>query len=183
MIFCETDLRQVGYLRCILGSFEAVSGLKVNLTKSEIFQVREVSYHPLLANILGCKIGSWPSSCVSLPLRAKFKSKKVWDLVMEKISRRLDFWKGPFLLKGGRLTLVKSVLSSIPNYYFSLFTALCSIVQNIETYFINFLWNDSKEHHRFYLVNWKVVCSLVDKGGLRIQRIKTHNQALLAKWL
>lgn len=33
MIFCDADARQLGYLRCILGCFEAVSGLKINLSK------------------------------------------------------------------------------------------------------------------------------------------------------
>lgn len=39
MIFCDVDIRKMGYLRCILGCFEAVLVLKINLTRSEIFQV------------------------------------------------------------------------------------------------------------------------------------------------
>lgn len=37
MIFCEADICQIGFLRCILRCFELVSGLKINLAKSEIF--------------------------------------------------------------------------------------------------------------------------------------------------
>lgn len=77
-----------------------MSGIKVNMAKSEIYQVGKVSSLPLLANILGCKIGSLVSSYLSLPLGAKFKS-KVWDPVMEKISRRLESEKleSPFPLE------------------------------------------------------------------------------------
>lgn len=39
MIICEVDMGQIGYLRCILTCFEVVSGLKINLDKSVLFQV------------------------------------------------------------------------------------------------------------------------------------------------
>lgn len=42
MIFYEVDVRQIGYLRCILRYFEVVSSLNINLAKSEIFQVEYV---------------------------------------------------------------------------------------------------------------------------------------------
>lgn len=42
MIFCDADEIQLGYLRCILACFEAVSGLKINLAKSVMFQISEV---------------------------------------------------------------------------------------------------------------------------------------------
>lgn len=39
MIFCDADATQLGYLICILSCFEIVSGLKINLAKSALFQV------------------------------------------------------------------------------------------------------------------------------------------------
>lgn len=43
MIFYDADETQLGILRCILCCFEAISGLKINLNKSELFQIGEVS--------------------------------------------------------------------------------------------------------------------------------------------
>lgn len=74
MILCDADVRQLGYWS-ILNCFEAVSGLKVNLAKSELFQVGEISNLVSLVWILGCKIGSLPTSYHGLLLRAQFKSK------------------------------------------------------------------------------------------------------------
>lgn len=73
-----------------------------------------------LAWILGCKIGFLPSSYLGISLSVRFKSKKVWNLVIEKIDERLDSWKETLLPKGGRLTLIKSALVNIPNYFHSL---------------------------------------------------------------
>lgn len=62
--------------------------------------------------------------------------------------------------KGGRLTLLKSSLASIPNYYLSLFPIPGSIANYIETKFHHFLWNNSKEHHRYHLVTGSLFIDL-----------------------
>ena len=51
--------------------FEAVSGLKINVNKSEIFPIGTVANLEELASELGCKVGSLPTSYVGLPLGAK----------------------------------------------------------------------------------------------------------------
>ena len=43
------------------------------------------------------------------------------DPVINKVAKRLDGWKRAFLLKGGRLTLIETILSAIPTYYLSFF--------------------------------------------------------------
>lgn len=119
MMFCDTDVTQLGYLRCILSCFEVVSGLKINLVKSELFQVGEDCDIDSLTWILGCEIGCLPASYLGLPLGANYKSKVIWGLVINKISLRIDLWKAPLLSKGGRLTLIKASLAVMPNYFLS----------------------------------------------------------------
>ena len=69
-----------------------------------------------LARVLGCKVGYLPSCYLGLPLEVAFKSSWVWDVVEERFQKRLALWKRQYLSKGGRLTLVKSTLSSLPIY-------------------------------------------------------------------
>ena len=40
-----------------------------------------------------------------------------WDLVIDRISRRLDGWKKAHLSLGGRITLIQSCLSHIPTVF------------------------------------------------------------------
>lgn len=80
----------------------------------------EVSNLQALAFILGRRIDSLPVTYLELPLGAKFKSSLVWQPVVERIRRKLDFWKGPLISKGGRLTMIKSSLVNIQNYFFSI---------------------------------------------------------------
>lgn len=90
MIFCDANVGRLDYLRCILVCFQAVLGLNINLSKSEIFLIGEECDIKNLAWILGCKFGSLLSSYLAMPLGASYKSKAIWILVMDIISSRLD---------------------------------------------------------------------------------------------
>jgi len=80
-----------------------------------------------LAHILGCRIGSLPMTYLGMPLGTSFKSLSIWNVVIEKVERRLASSKKLYLSKGGRVTLIHSTLSSIHTYYLSLFPILvCS---------------------------------------------------------
>ena len=127
LIFCEADLEQILILRMILIWFEAVSGLKINLSKSELVLVGVVHNIDLLLNVLGCKQGSLPMKYLGFPLGAKFKDKTIWNPILEKMERRLMGWKCLYLSRGGRVTLIKSTLSNLPTYFLSLFPILASV--------------------------------------------------------
>lgn len=54
---------------------------------------------------------------------------------------------------GGRLTLIKSALTSIPNNYLLMLKIPESVANKIEALFRTFLWNELDEHRRFHLVD------------------------------
>ena len=98
-----------------------MTGLRVNLSKSEMVPVGDVPNLRVLANIMGCRIGSLSMSYLGMPLGANFKLKTVWNSILEKMEGKLAGWKIFYLSKGGRLTLLKSTLSSLPTYYLSFY--------------------------------------------------------------
>ncbi|GMP91881.1 hypothetical protein CsSME_00042358 [Camellia sinensis var. sinensis] len=87
LIFCDADVAQIGHLRCVLFCFEAVSGFRVNLAKSELIPMGEVVRTPVLATILGCKVVPLPVSYLGLPLGASFKATGVWNGVVARVQR------------------------------------------------------------------------------------------------
>ena len=115
--------------------FEAVSGLRINLNKSEIIQIGPVVNVEELASELGCGVGSLPTSYLGLPLGANHKALGVWDLVEERFRKRLASWKIQYISKGGRLKLIRSTLSSLPIYYLSFFRLpqkVCARLERIQ---------------------------------------------------
>ena len=178
ILFCDVDEEQVLHVRMLLLCFQAVTGLKVNALKSEMVPIREVPNVHVLAEILGCRIGSLPMTYLSMPLGASHKSPTVWNPILEKIERKLAGWK-MYLSKGRRLTLLKSTLSSLPTYYLSLFTIPTRVANKIERLQRDFLWGDSKTN----LVGWDKVCAPLKNGGLGLRKLISFNKALLGNWL
>ena len=74
LLFCGASKDQLKFLSWLLMWFEALSGLRINLNKSEIIPVGSVENVQDLAFELGCGIGSLPSSYLGLPFGANHKS-------------------------------------------------------------------------------------------------------------
>ncbi|KAL6342305.1 hypothetical protein AAG906_007519 [Vitis piasezkii] len=113
--------------------FEAISGLKINLDKSELIPVGEVSNAEELARVI---------------------SKK----------KKLAMWKRRYLSKGGRLTLIKSTLSSLPIYFISLFVIPRKVSLKLEKLQRDFLWGGR------------------EGKSLGIRKLSTLNKKPLGKW-
>ncbi|KAJ9686325.1 hypothetical protein PVL29_015292 [Vitis rotundifolia] len=132
IVFCEVKKDYLIYLSWILMWFEAASGLRINLVKSEVILVGEVEDVAGLAVELGCKVGQLPSVYLGLPLGAPNKSSSMWDGVEERVRWKLALWKRPYISKGGRITLIKSTLASMLLYHLSLFRMLKVVVRRLE---------------------------------------------------
>ena len=62
ILFYDASREQLLYIRMVLIFFEAIIGLKVNVSKSEIVPVGEVGNLDALARVLCCKVGCFPMS-------------------------------------------------------------------------------------------------------------------------
>ena len=123
----------------VLSCFEVVTGLGVNMGKSELVPIGEMPNETPLADILCCRIGVLPLMYLGMSLGASFKASSVWNPILEKIEKMLAGWIKLYLSKGGRLTLLKSTLSSLPTYFLSLFTIPKHVAERIEKLQCNFL--------------------------------------------
>ena len=91
LIFCgevfEDKFRNV---KATLICFEAVSRLKINFFKSELIGIRVMDLVlRQLAEVLGCRVGSFPVKCLGLPLCLGAAKKSVWNPVVESMETKL----------------------------------------------------------------------------------------------
>lgn len=68
--------------------------------------------------------------------------------------------------RGGRLTLIKSVLSSLLIYYMSLLVMPRTVGLRVEGIQRDFPWGGRALERRPHLVNWSILCMAKKRGGL-----------------
>ena len=159
IIFCEARKEYLTSLSWILAWFEAASGLRINLAKSELIPIGEVEEVEEMAVELGCKVGALPSVYLGLPLGAHHKAISMWDGVEERMRRRLALWKRQYISKGRRIILIKSTLANIPIYQLSLFRMPKIVARRLEKLQRDFLWGGGRMERKIHLINWEVVCT------------------------
>ena len=133
LLFCKDNPDQLACLGWILMLFEALSGLKINLSKSKIFPIEGRENIEVLTAELGCKASSLPMTYLGLPLGAQHKSVGIWDLIEERFRRRLATWKRQYISKGGRVRwrlffdlMLKAIqLSALSCLFFKIFMTYC----------------------------------------------------------
>ncbi|GKD54724.1 hypothetical protein Tco_1288111 [Tanacetum coccineum] len=91
---------------------------------------------------------------------------KSWDEIVDKMVDRLSKWKMKTLSMGGRLTLLKAVLGSMPIYHMSIFKVPMKVLQRMESIRSRFFSGVDLNSKKSIWVKWsKVLCSK-EKGGL-----------------
>ena len=121
ILFCDASREQLLSIWLTLTCFQSFTGLKVNVGKSEIVLIGKVSNIQSLASILQCRVVSLPMTYLGMPLGTSYKTASIWNLILERMEKKLSCWKRLYLSKGGRLTLLKSTLSGLPTYYLSIY--------------------------------------------------------------
>ena len=103
--------------------------------------------------------------------------------MVEKVQSKLARWKGRCLSIAGRIYLIKSVLSSIPLLFMSLFKLPSLVVDKLVQIQRNFLWGWGSDGRKIVWASWDKVCEPRDFGGLEIIDLRIFNLALLGKWI
>ncbi|GJT44118.1 hypothetical protein Tco_0952833 [Tanacetum coccineum] len=180
LFFGEWSKSNVRYLIHILDCFHDVSGLKINLDKSRLFGIgvspEEVSS---IARPVNYSHWSLPFIYLGLPVGRSMKKIDAWNEVVNKFTRRLSSWKANILSIGGRLTLVKLVLGSLPLYYLSLFKAPTSVIFLLESIRRRFFWGFKDNEKKMVWVSWQKIMSSTKNGGLGVESIKDKNIGLM----
>ncbi|CAL0315533.1 unnamed protein product [Lupinus luteus] len=183
LLIGENSLANITVLKGILKCFELSSGLRINFHKSCFMGIN--SGDNLVERAVGklfCKIGSVPFKFLGIPVGANPRRISTWSPVIDVFKRRLSSWNQKLISFAGRVTLIKSVLSALPIYYFSFFKAPVSVIAELNRIQRRFLWGRGEESKGIRWVSWDKVCRSKGEGGLGIKNLSLFNLSLLGKW-
>ena len=120
-------------MKLLLYAFEQLSGLKINFHKTEIFYFGEAKeFEDQYMRLFGCNTGAFSMRYLDISIHYKKLSNVDWLKVQERFEKRLSSWKGKNLSTGGRLTLINSVLSSLPMYMMSFFEIPKGVLKKLD---------------------------------------------------
>ncbi|KAL0302152.1 UNVERIFIED_CONTAM: hypothetical protein Scaly_3040900 [Sesamum calycinum] len=131
---------------------------------------------------IGFPQGTLPVRYLGVPLITSKLSLADCAPLILKIEARIAGWNQLNLTYAGRTQLIKSVLSSIHQYWCSVFILPKGVIKTIDAKLRNFLWRGGTERGG-YKVAWEQVCKPTAKGGLGIRNIQTMNNSLMGKHL
>ncbi|GKB90904.1 hypothetical protein Tco_0963176 [Tanacetum coccineum] len=132
---------------------------------------------------MGCSIFTTPFVHLGVKVGGAMSRIKSWDDVVAKVSSRLSKWKLKTLSIGGRLTLIKSVLTSIPLYHMSIFKVPSGVLKLLESIRRNFFNGVDGSERKMAWISWNKVLASKKYGGLGVSSFYALNRALLFKWV
>ncbi|GKD53993.1 RNA-directed DNA polymerase, eukaryota, reverse transcriptase zinc-binding domain protein [Tanacetum coccineum] len=179
----EWSDRNITTLIHVLECFYQASGLRINMSKSKLLGVNVDDDHVKQAAFkLGCLLLKCPFLYLGTKVGGSMSRVDSWNEVVDKVKARLSKWKMKTLSIGGRLTLLKSVLGSIPIFHMSIFRVPASVLKKMESirsHFFNGIELGSKKP---IWVKWNDVLKDKDRGGLGVASLYALNRGLMIKW-
>ncbi|KAE8681581.1 hypothetical protein F3Y22_tig00111311pilonHSYRG00001 [Hibiscus syriacus] len=118
-------------------------------------------------------------------------AKVTWNLlsVLSKIFNKLQastmapyllhHWSSKTLSYAGRLELIKSVLTSVANFWCRQLFLPNSVLMKIEQLCSRFFWKGTDKSASGVRVSWKNICFLKSEGGLGVKDMKSWNKACM----
>ena len=121
--------------------YAELTGLKINRSKSAFVPV-SVPPHltQVIQNILQSPEEKLPIKYLGLPLSIKKPNKLAFQPMLQSVQKIMEGWKSNFLSYGGRITLVKAVLSAIPIHFMQALRLPKGIIKHIDKMRRSFLW-------------------------------------------
>ncbi|GKD03186.1 RNA-directed DNA polymerase, eukaryota [Tanacetum coccineum] len=168
----------------VLDCFFHASGLRINMSKSKLMGVLvDDEKVKQAASKLGCLILKTPFSYLGSKVGGSMHRIQAWSEVVDRVHARLSKWKMKTLSIGGRLTLLKSVLGSMPIYHMSIFRVPMSVLRRLESIRSHFFNGHDLNSKKTSWVKWKKVLVSKEKGGLGVSCLYALNRGLMFKWV
>nr|GEV26396.1 RNA-directed DNA polymerase, eukaryota [Tanacetum cinerariifolium] len=168
----------------VLKCFHMASGLKININKSKLMGYGAHSDEvEISARYIGCATFVVPFSYLGVKVGGRMERINLWDDVVSKVTSWLSKWKLKMLSIGGWLTLIKSILTSIPLYQMSSFKVPIKVLNILESIRRKFFNGIERNERKLALISWDTVLVSKKYGGLGVSSFFAMNRALLSKWV
>lgn len=161
--------------------FYALSGLKINLSKTQATWIgsKKYSIEKMCKNINL----QWTTTFKLLGIHFDVDLTKIlkmnYDKKLVKIKNTIKYWEKRIITPLGKITLIKSLLISQLNHLFiSLPTPSSNFLKQLKEIRFNFLWNSKVDK-----IKRKQITQDYEMGGLKMVDIDNYIKGLKSSWI
>jgi len=160
VIFGNATLSEWGILHGIFERFSLATGMQINFEKSVLipYGISQVQLEHIHA-LFPTQLGTFENGLKYLGyyIKANNYLTSDWHWMLRRVDLRIRSWCNRFLSLGGRLTLLSSVLLTIPVYWFTLAQLPVAISEALRKLMVNFLWGQNAHSKKYHLVSWQQI--------------------------
>lgn len=176
-------MQQAKVIKNYLDRFCRASGQKVSCQKSRVQftpNTSEASAN-LICQELHIQMTPDLGFYLGMPTINGRVTRTTFQHIIEKFDKRLAGWKSHCLSLAGRVTLTKSVLSTLPLYWMQTAKVSPIVCDDFDGKIRKFVWEGDDEYDQIHLVNWEMLQKDKADRGLGIKSMRQANAAFLTK--
>jgi len=114
------------------------------------------------AHFLNCKILHFPFTYLCIPIGANPRLVDTWKPIVHKFEKKLSRWKYKIMSFVGRLSLINSVLTSLPLLFFQSAKLCGGKLVSIQR---KILWDSEERKNKICWKSWDKICQPKKHGG------------------
>jgi hypothetical protein len=161
LLLLSPSEQQLTIIKVLLDVYGQLSGLKINLNKSELLLTSACTQETQhLAQLIGCKQAKFPLMYLEWSLPDKKLKNVQYTSLIQKLQGTLSNWKAPLLSPGGRLTVVDTTLTAMSIFFMSTFMLPKWVMAEIDKIRRCFLWHGHRDHpeaRHITMISWDKV--------------------------
>ncbi|KAL3679550.1 hypothetical protein R1sor_022506 [Riccia sorocarpa] len=146
-LFLPWNLKSFTEARALLDQFCSASNSKINAQKSQILPIGCSGSLPTWTHDLDWTVLHRHDTIkyLGFPFGPEASRSQLWTGVLSGIQKRLHSWDEHFLPFEGRLVVLRSILSALPQYVLAFLLLSCREEKMLERLYSNFLWGCGDE--------------------------------------
>ncbi|XP_058735433.1 uncharacterized protein LOC131607445 [Vicia villosa] len=184
LLFSRGDVNSVQMLMNIVQIFSKTIGLVINPRKFKVFcGGMDRDTQNLLCRITDFEEGKLPMKYLGVPITSKRLSLHHYLPLIDKITHRMKHWTTKLLSYAGRISLVKSIVLAITQYWMQCLPLPQFVIHKIDQLCRTFVWTGDTTESRKSPVAWSTVCSPKSQGGKCIINLAMWNKITLLNCL
>ncbi|XP_027120509.2 uncharacterized protein [Coffea arabica] len=183
LVFTNGSSMALQQVKRVIEKYQQSSGQLVNPQKSGYLVHPSISpsRRRVIERLTHFSRQDFPIRYLGFPLYSGRGKAAYFGEVCQSVVARVMSWKSRLLSTGGKLVLIKHVLSAIPVHLLSAAVGFGSVFRQIEQVCARFLWGSSGQVSKFQWISWPQLCLAVDEGGVGIRKLSEVYSAFSCK--